>query len=662
MQTTQINARSRRRLVLYTVALIVCLLLLFFGRGASARWARYMAARRMDVWAVSDAQQWLEWSAWLDPDDGETELMRASCFRHLGQDGRWAKAIASARKKGMPVEQVQHEVNLALIKSGELYEDTEYHLNVLIRAGVPQQDVAAVLVHGCLVREDSDRAKTMLMAWAADTPEQAHNAYMWGVYWRHVGESSRALTELENALTRQPRHDLARAEIARLYEERGQLDQALAAFVALAARSTHSETARIAVARVLRKSARIDQARSVLEPLASGPRPSSAVCVEMGRIELECGNCGEANRWFALVDPQRLAEQDTAVTAAIAAALAGNATRAERLFALMDTDSYVSIGIRDLQSHLFFDAGDTEAAAELERLSQRTLDRSAFAERITAELTENVPPEGFAVTAADLYASHCSACHGANGDGNGRAARHLFPKPRDLRADQFQLVSTDNAVPSEEDIQAVIRHGMPGTSMPPLEDLGEEHQKLLSGEVLRIRRLGMRERFVNLLERDGEEVDEGEVAWVVEHRTTAGAVVRVPLIDSADSPAIERGRELYEKQSCHSCHGRDGVGVWDVTLFDDRHGPTRARDLVHESFKGGHEPEAIYRRILLGMPGTPHPASKNLTDPQLIDLVHFCRSLAGEPKRVLTNYQRASQATGRAYLSALERSTPNVAE
>ena len=51
------------------------------------------------------------------------------------------------------------------------------------------------------------------------------------------------------------------------------------------------------------------------------------------------------------------------------------------------------------------------------------------------------------------------------------------------------------------------------------------------------------------------------------------------------------------------------------------------------------------------MPGTPHPASLGVIEEQLIDLVQYCRSLAAEPKRNLTNFERAMFATGDAYLA-----------
>lgn len=53
----------------------------------------------------------------------------------------------------------------------------------------------------------------------------------------------------------------------------------------------------------------------------------------------------------------------------------------------------------------------------------------------------------------DLYVQHCAACHGGNG--RGVAAAYLFPKPRDLRAGRFRLVSTANNVPTPEDLDAM---------------------------------------------------------------------------------------------------------------------------------------------------------------------------------------------------------------
>jgi DMSO reductase family type II enzyme heme b subunit len=50
-------------------------------------------------------------------------------------------------------------------------------------------------------------------------------------------------------------------------------------------------------------------------------------------------------------------------------------------------------------------------------------------------------------------------------------------------------------------------------------------------------------------------------------------------------------------------------------------------------FKGGHDAASLYRRIAIGMPGSPMPSSTQLTPEQIVDLVHFLRSLSDEETR-----------------------------
>ncbi len=84
-----------------------------------------------------------------------------------------------------------------------------------------------------------------------------------------------------------------------------------------------------------------------------------------------------------------------------------------------------------------------------------------------------------------------------------------------------------------------------------------------------------------------------------------------------------------------------------MPLFDVQGRPDFPRDLVRDVFKGGNTASDIYLRILLGMPGTPHPANVSMSQSQLIALAQYCQSLGREPKLVLTNHQRALQASHR---------------
>lgn len=254
-------------------------------------------------------------------------------------------------------------------------------------------------------------------------------------------------------------------------------------------------------------------------------------------------------------------------------------------------------------------------------------------------------------TGPELYQALCAACHGSSGAADGPGAQSLYPPARNLRTHRFRLVSTENHVPTRDDIDSVIALGMPGTSMRAFTELSAAQRQMLVDEMLRLGRDGEEERLRRMLRSLGESLSDAEIGEQVRERLTPGRVLVVPPQKTRGNSAIERGRTLYFRQGCQACHGEDGTGA-DLRLQTDEGVPTRGRDLVNEPLKGGHGRESIYLRIALGMPGTPMPASRTLSQQELSDLTDYCLSLSREPKRLLTNHQRGQQATARAYLEA----------
>lgn len=240
-----------------------------------------------------------------------------------------------------------------------------------------------------------------------------------------------------------------------------------------------------------------------------------------------------------------------------------------------------------------------------------------------------------------LYAAHCAVCHGDTGDGQGLAARFLYPKPRDFRQGRFRLVRSSNGAPTREDLQDVLLRGMPGSSMPSWAHLPEQDLNLLVDEVIRLFRNGVRDRYVAFLKTDeeltDEEIDSPEtqatIRAVVDGRTIADVVTEVPDLPDPDAGTVARGREWYIKQTCHSCHGTEGKGDAVQKMVDDEGFATRPRDLTRGLFKGGYDPASLYRRIVYGMPGTPMPASKSLTPQQAGEMIHYLLSLSTEETR-----------------------------
>lgn len=646
-------ARYGRRVVLCAVVILGIGSLLFFGRGITAWSTRQIAAYQMNVGALSTAQRWLTRSAWFDSDDGNTQLMQAACFRRLEQAG-WREALQLAEQNGAPAAKIDQEKRLGAIQSGQATEDVESEMVALLEAGVPPREVGTAVVEGFLANEAPEKARALLEAWARDNPGDANLAYIAGIRWRWLGDRANAEKEFRNAVVKQPQHELARMALAQLLEEQHRLDQALEQCVELAARFPANEPALLSLARLLRKQRRLGEARDVLEPLTSRPDPPLVVVAEMALIEFESGNYDEAERWFEGADFEQTEDDNVLAAAANTLALSGQILRADGLFVRVDTAHSNTARTSELAIRLALNPTDTELARQWRKASQASARKEAVS---GGQPIAEGRQEESAMSGLELYAFHCSACHGANGDGNGRAARHLSPRPRDLRRDKSRLVGALNGVPTLEDLDAVIRRGMPGTAMPAFDYLSEEQQRMLSQEVLRLNREGIREQFVEQIRDEEEPIDEDEVRDVVEFCTTPGEAATVPPIGGADSQAIARGKEAYRTLGCNKCHGDDGTGTFDTPLFDDKGRPTIPRDLVHDQFKGGHEPSSIYLRILLGMPGTPHPACYNVSEDQLIDVVHYCCSLSREPKRMRTNHERAARVAQQSY-SAVSEGSP----
>jgi mono/diheme cytochrome c family protein len=240
-----------------------------------------------------------------------------------------------------------------------------------------------------------------------------------------------------------------------------------------------------------------------------------------------------------------------------------------------------------------------------------------------------------------LYARHCAACHATSGDGQGTAALFLYPKPRNFRGGKYRLVSTNNSVPTRDDLHAVLLRGMPGSSMPSWAHLSQGDRDALVDELIRLTADGAMQRYAQNLKEREQLTDEdlkdpevqSEIRAYAQRQTTPGALSEVPAIPPADAAAIARGKTIYTRQSCHSCHGAEGKGDGVQKMLDDEGFATRARDLTRGIYKGGHDSASLFRRIRYGMPGTPMPASQNLKPEEVGDVIHYLLSLSTEEQR-----------------------------
>ncbi len=224
------------------------------------------------------------------------------------------------------------------------------------------------------------------------------------------------------------------------------------------------------------------------------------------------------------------------------------------------------------------------------------------------------------------YVKWCAGCHGVDGTGNGIGAGYMLPRPRDFTRAQYQIRTTaSGALPTDDDIMAIIDRGMPGTTMPGWENLLSDDEK---------------EALVEYLKSFSRFFTPDEVPQPLDF----GDATRVN-----DDVLVEGERLFREVADCASCHGEGGRGDGESspTLTDDGEFPIRAADLTENwLFNGGGEVEDIYRRLLTGLDGTPMPSLADvitagvLTTDQLWAIAHYARSLSPEDPPGITEVVR----------------------
>ncbi len=281
-----------------------------------------------------------------------------------------------------------------------------------------------------------------------------------------------------------------------------------------------------------------------------------------------------------------------------------------------------------------------------------------------------------------LFRKHCVICHGITSDGNGSAAALLAPYPRDFRRGTFKFKSTAAGYkPTRSDLYETLTHGIPGTAMPSFAALNQSREFAHDIEDLveYVRYMAIRgeveRRLLSKSIREGLAVDPNreearQVAITVTQRwkeseTASIPVPAPPTLNASEMAAsVERGKQWYisELTACVKCHGPTGQGDglsqdydewtkdWTVLAGIDPKHPRdwkemkphgalkpvidRPRNFAYRAFRGGGDREDLFRRIVLGIEGTPMPpiaraqgGNPGLTDDQIWDLVHYVLSI-----------------------------------
>jgi mono/diheme cytochrome c family protein len=214
----------------------------------------------------------------------------------------------------------------------------------------------------------------------------------------------------------------------------------------------------------------------------------------------------------------------------------------------------------------------------------------------------------------------------------------LQPPARYFGRDRFKFASTANGMPTDDDLKGIIARGIPGSAMPSFATLSSAEVDALIPYLRRFITAGLYDRQVQKALKDDEDPEPAKFARVAAEASIPGEVLAVPAsFPAATAESIARGKALFlsEAWGCSKCHGVEGRGdgpqVKDPAFKNDDGTPAVPRDLTKGVYKGGGDPQQLYRRIRLGIPGTPMPDSKDKPEAQVVDVIHYLRSLYQGP-------------------------------
>ena len=235
----------------------------------------------------------------------------------------------------------------------------------------------------------------------------------------------------------------------------------------------------------------------------------------------------------------------------------------------------------------------------------------------SARAAQDVGTDAQREAGKQLYLKLCSQCHGDNGDGEGYAAPHLLPKPRNFTSGKYKIRSTPTgALPTHQDLVNVIRRGMPYTSMPAWPALTDQEVANLA-------------YFITTFSPDFAQPDKAPKA------------LDLPSAPGVTKESVELGKKLYEETGCVKCHGTAGRGDGPSapTLTDDWGHRIRPADLTQSwTFRGGGTREDIFRTMSTGFNGTPMPGFADALQPeQRWAIVDFIDALSGGGNPAYTN-------------------------
>jgi mono/diheme cytochrome c family protein/tetratricopeptide (TPR) repeat protein len=590
--------------------------------------------------------------------DLRTLMLAANCYRQLGQQKLFSEKMEQARRIDDSKDQVELALAMQRIQLAQVDVSLFESLRVLRNAGAVDSDARSVVVQCAFASNKLSEAQLLLDQWRQEQPDSAQLEYLTAVYANITGNSADAESKFIQTIVHHPRHELSWLALADLYVRPPdvrfeQAEALLTRFVKLFADNAEGP---LRLARVQRRLGRNDPMTTKL--LSSNSR---AEVLEMAKIASDAGDYSLAVKGLATANLATSIDFDKLTVSAFQANRKGNAVSAGQLTQLVSWGATAIALSGDPSTATAIFSGARDRIARLGRIQDLSVRRSFFPSnqelvdewnavdspsfttnfpRLEKIASPSIPEPPAGLT---LYIRLCGACHGSRGDGAGPAACNLYPAPRNFLYEPIRMVSATNRLATDFDLKRAILQGQPGTSMPAFNELSESELNSLVAILRWFRVVGLNQQYANHSDISVGGTNPTQLPWV-EARSQPSAPLTIPQMEIKSDSAAS-GQVLFRAAKCTNCHSTDNGVANDemddaiTNLFDSQGRRMRAPNLSSDSLHGGDEPDEIYKRIALGIPGTPHPALVG-THEEIGSLVAYIRSIRSTKSAATTNHQR----------------------
>jgi mono/diheme cytochrome c family protein len=589
-----------------------------------------------------------------DVENADSLLLVGQCYGQLGQVSKFLEKVDQARKLETATDKVDLAMALYQIQMGKTNGDADQLLRVLKDAGARQSDAYASVVQGMFATNQLDQAERLLDEWCNTERNSPQPEYLGAVYLNIRGQQSEAESKFLETMVRFPHHELSWLALVDIYSRppNARFDQVESVLARFVEAFPENAEAPLRLSRIRRR-----LGNATTETVIASENIDD-VTYEMAKVAFDSGAFADSIREFTAVSFGSSTNLNRATDFAFGLSLQGKVDAASELTKRIGyAATALAMAGENRQATEVFDLAH-DRTARLRRLQDLNHRKSlepanqAIADEVNAMMSPAYAPnyptleqvdakeESNAPQGLQLYIDLCANCHGRNGDGHGIASCDLHPRPRSFIDEPIRMVSTENRFASDEDLKRTIRKGQVGGSMPGFEKLSEGELEQLVATVRWFMRLGLEEQFASKVKTNDPVSDSEREDWIAA-RLKPGARLAIPT-ETKDEATIAHGRKLVTSAGCLGCHAiaDDSNTLAGVRLFDSLGRSVTAPNLKSGPFHGGDSFEEIYRRVALGIPGTPHPALATDDSKAILAIAAYIRSIRQNTAEHGTNYTR----------------------